>query len=212
MLPLLLLLAASGGQILEVRLEAELGEGRDVPVRLSYRVERGAAERVGLSFLELDGVAIEGLSAATGDAPLFVELAPRSGPQRIGSIVLNGASVFELRYVVKGGATRAGNGLRVRLPLAILDLRIVETRTGLFSSAVALPDGYSVVDGFPSHPVAGPDGATHWELPLVPTFVAFRASPEAALLTPPRVATAAVVALLLAVGFMGVRRARAMSA
>jgi hypothetical protein len=212
-LPLLLLLAASGGRILEARLEAKVGGGRDVPVRLSYRIEKKVAERVAFSFLEIDGVEIEDLSAVTGEGPLLVELAPRSGPKRVGAIdVPAGESAIELRYVVKGGSQPAGNGLRARLPLAILDLEIEETRNGLFSSAIALPDGFSVVDGFPSHPIAGPEGATHWELPLVPTFVAFRASSGAALLTPPRVATAAVVALLLTVGIVGVRRARTMNA
>lgn len=213
MLALLLLLAASGGQILEARLEAEVPEGGDVSVRLSYRIEKEVAERVRFSLLEIDGVAIDEIFAIAGEIPLPVEFQPRSGPRRDGVIgVPGGKSTIELRYVVKGGSKRAENGFRARLPLAILDLEIEETRVGLFSSAIELPSGFSVVDGFPSQPVAGRAGATNWELPLVPTFVAFRASAGDVLLTPPRAATAAVAVLLLTVGVVGVRRARAMRA
>jgi hypothetical protein len=212
-LPLLVLLAGSGGQILGARLEAEVPEGGDVSVRLSYRIEKEVAEQVAFSLLEIDGVAIDEVFAVAGEIPLPVELLPRSGPRRDGIIgIPGGETSIELRYVVKGGSRPAGNGFRARLPLAILDLEIEETRVGLFSSAIGLPSGFSVVEGFPSQPVAGRDGATNWELPLVPTFVAFRASPGAVLLTPPRVATAAVAVLLLTVGVVGVRRARAVRA
>ena len=209
MLPLLALLA-SAGVIREARLEAMVGEGRDVAVRLAYRIEAPAADWVAFSALEIDGVAIEDVSAFAAETPLSVELEPRSGPKREGSIRIPKDTVaFELRYIVRGGVEAAEDGLRVRLPCAILSLPIEETRTGLFSSVIELPRGLSVVDGFPSHPLAGADGAYHWELPLVPTFVAFRASSETLVLTPPRIATTAVVVLLLAMGFVGIRRARA---
>ncbi len=209
MLPLLALLA-SAGAIREARLEAKVDEGRDVAVRLAYRIEAPAAEEVAFSALEIEGVAIEEVSAFAGETPLFVALEPRSGPKREGSIrIPKDTDAFELRYVVHGGVEAADDGLRVRLPCAILSLPIEETRTGLFSSVVELPRGLSVVDGFPSHPVAGADGSYRWELPLVPTFVAFRASSRAVLLTAPRIATTAVVVLLLAMGFVGIRGARA---
>jgi len=54
-----------------------------------------------------------------------------------------------------------------------------------------------------------PEGSHRWELPLVPTFVAFRASSETVLLTPPRVVTTAIILLLVAMGFVGARGARA---
>jgi hypothetical protein len=208
-LPLLALLA-SAGVIREARLEATVGEGRDVAVRLAYRIEAPAADWVAFSALEIDGVAIEDVSAFAAETPLSVELEPRSGPKREGSIrIPKDTDAFELRYIVRGGVEAAEDGLRVRLPCAILSLPIEETRTGLFSSVIELPRGLSVVDGFPSHPLAGADGAYHWELPLVPTFVAFRASSGTLVLTPPRIATTAVVVLLLAMGFVGIRRARA---
>jgi len=212
-LPFLLLLAqqyVSGGEILEARLEAAVNEGRDVTVRLAYRIEAPDADRIAFSALEIDGVAIEEISAFASETSLRVEIEPRSGPKREGAILIpKDTDAFELRYVVRGGAEPTEDGLRVRLPCVILFLPIEETRTGLFSSVVQLPRGLSVVDGFPSHPVAGADGSYRWELPLVPTFVAFRASSRAVLLTPPRIATTAVVVLLLAVGFVGIRRARA---
>ena len=209
MLPLLALLA-SAGVIREARLEATVHEGRDVAVRLAYRIEAPAADWVAFSALEIDGVAIEDVSAFAAETPLSVELEPRSGPKREGSIrIPKDTDAFELRYIVRGGVEAAEDGFRVRLPCAILSLPIEETRTGLFSSVVDLPRGFLVVDGFPSHPVVGADGRHRWELPLVPTFVAFRASSRAVLLTPPRIATTAVVVLLLAMGFVGIRRARA---
>jgi hypothetical protein len=209
-LPLLALLA-SAGVIREARLEATVGEGRDVAVRLAYRIEAPAADWVAFSALEIDGVEIEDVSAFAAETPLSVELEPRSGPKREGSIrIPKDTDAFELRYIVRGGVEAAEDGLRVRLPCAILSLPIEETRTGLFSSVIELPRGLSVVDGFPSHPLAGADGAYHWELPLVPTFVAFRASSGTLVLTPPRIATTAVVVLLLAMGFVGIRRARAL--
>ena len=213
MLPFLLLLAqqyASGGEILEARLEAKADEGPDVAVRLAYRIEARGAEQVAFSVLEIDGVAIEEISAFAAETPLRVEVTPRSGPKLEGSIgIPKDTRSFEIRYIVRGGAEPTEDGLRVRLPCVVLDLKIQDTRTGLFSSMVQLPDGLSVVDGFPSHPLAGADGAYHWELPLVPTFVAFRASSGTLVLTPPRIATTAVVVLLLAMGFVGIRRARA---
>jgi len=212
-LPLLLLLAQtylSEGEILEARLDARVDEGRDVAVRLGYRIDAPHAERIAFSILEIDGVALEEFAAFVSETPLPVELGRRSGPKRAGAIGLpKGTSALELRYVVRGGADRTNGSLRVRLPVAVLGLRIEEARTGLFSSAVDLPDGLSVIDGFPSHFVVGADGKNRWELPLVPTFVAFRATSETVLLTPPRVATTAVVLLLVAMGFVGLRGARA---
>lgn len=208
MLPLLALLA-SGGVILEARLNATVA-GRDVAVRLAYRIEAPGADRVAFSALEIDGVAVEEVTAFDSETPLRVELEPRSGPKLEGSISIpKGTSAFELRYVVRGGAEATEDGLRVSLPCVILDLKLEETRTGFFTSVVEIPDGLSVVDGFPSHSVALADGSYRWELPLVPTFVAFRASSGTVLLTPPRIATTAVVVLLLAMGFVGIRGARA---
>ncbi len=210
MLLLLTVLAANGGEILEARLEAAVSEGPDVAVRLSYRIEPPFDERVSISALEIDGVAIEEITAFASRTPLPVALEPRSGPKREGSILLpEGTREIELRYVVRRGAERTASGLRVRLPCAILGLPLERTRTRLFTSEVALPAGLSIADGFPSKSTAGADGTHRWELPLVPTFLAFRASSDFALFTPPRLATMAVSALLLAVGFIGVRRARA---
>jgi hypothetical protein len=202
--------SVSEGVLLEARLEATIDQGRDVAVRLAYRIEPPGADRVAFSVLEIDGVAIEELSAFASETPLPVALEPRSGHKRAGSIGLPGdTSALELRYVVRDGAERTEESLRVRLPVAVLRLRIEEARSGLFSSTVDLPAGLSVIDGFPSHSVRSVDGNHRWELPLVPTFVAFRASSENVLVTPPRVATTAVVLLLLAMGIFGVRGARA---
>ena len=213
MLPFLLVLVledVSGGEILGARLEAAIDEGRDVAVRLTYRIEAPAADRLHFSALEIDGAEIEEFAAYTSETPLPVELEPRSGPKRVGTIGLpRGTTALELRYVVRGGAEPAEDGLRVRLPCAILGLPIEETRTGLFSSTIVLPDGLRVIDSFPSQPIANADGSYRFQLPLVPTFVAFRASSGAPLLTPTRVATAAVIALLAATGIVGVRRMRA---
>jgi hypothetical protein len=212
-LRLLILLAqpsASGGEILEARLEAKADEGRDVVIRLAYRIEAPDAPRIAFSALEIDGVAIEEFSAFSSEAPLPLRLEPRSGPKREGFIAVPEAtSSLELRYVVRGGADRTGDLLRVRLPVAVLDLPIEGARTGLFHSAVDIPGGLSVVDGFPSHSTVSADGSHRWELPVVPTFVAFRAASETVLLTAPRVATTAVVLLLVAMGFVGLRGARA---
>jgi hypothetical protein len=209
---LLLAVLAANGHVLEARLEAAVGDGPDVAVRLAYRIEassNGAAQTISYSALEIGGVAIDEVSAYASETPLQVDLKPRSGPNRAGSILLpQGTEAFELRYLVRRAAERTPAGLRVRLPCAILDLKIEETRTGLFSSSVALPAGLKIVDGYPAHSVAGEGGTFHWELPLVPAFVSFRASSGAALFTPPRIATIAVVVLLVAVAAVGVRRAR----
>ena len=128
--------------IREARLEATVGEGRDVAVRLAYRIEAPAADWVAFSALEIDGVAIEDVSAFAAETPLSVELEPRSGPKREGSIrIPKDTDAFELRYIVRGGVEAAEDGLRVRLPCAILSLPIEETRTGLFSSVIELPRG-----------------------------------------------------------------------
>jgi hypothetical protein len=201
-LPLLLALHSA-------RLEAAIDDRRDVAVRFTYGVESSGARRVGFSALEIGGVAIEEVAAFASGAPLPLGLEPRSGPKRRGWIDLpGGAAAFEFRYVVQGGAQPAGDGLGVRLPAIVLDLKLEETKAGLFSSRVEIPAGLSVVDGFPSHPLVETEGVYRWELPLVPAFVAFRASSQPALLTPPRVATAAVVLLLLAMGFLAVHKAR----
>ena len=213
MLPLLLLLLAPEGEILEARLEAKVDGSRDVAVRLAYRIERSGADPVRFSALQIDGVALEGISASAAENALLVSLDPGSGPKLEGLISLpEGATGFELRYLVRGGALPTEDGIRVRLPCAILDLKTAETRTGLFASEVGVPPGLTVVDGFPSDTVATADGVVRSEMPLVPAFVSFRASSGAALLTPSRLATAAVVALLLAVGFFGIRRARGVKA
>ena len=209
MLSLLLLLAAPGGTILEARLEATLENGPDVAVRLTYRVEAPGVDRVFFSALEIDGVRLEEVSAIASQEPLPVDLEPRSGPKLEGSIgIPKGTADLELRYVVRGGATVTGDGLRVRLPCPILDLKLEETRSGLFTSGIELPDGLLVIDSFPSQGTAGADGTYRSELPLVPAFVSYRVSSGEALLTPTRVATTAVVMLLLTMGVVGVRRAR----
>jgi hypothetical protein len=189
-----------------------VGEGPDVAVRLAYRVETspaGANSTISYSALEIEGVSIEEVEAFASETPLPVNLKPRSGPKREGSILLpQDASAFELRYLVRRATERTPGELRVRLPCAILDLKIEETRTGLFSSSVVLPAGLQVVDSYPAHSVPGEGGTYHWELPLVPAFLSFRASTGTALFTPSRLATMAVAVLLLAVGTVGVRRAR----
>ncbi len=214
MLLFLAVLATTGGEILEARLDAAVDDGPDVAVRLAYRIEAfstgstGGDEKVSFSALEIDGVAIEEVAAFSSGMALPVELEPRSGPKREGSIGLpNGTDAFELHYVVRRGAERAPDGIRVRLPCAILGLPLEDTRTALFTSVVEIPAGLSIVDGFPSQSAAF-EGGYRWELPLVPAFLAFRASSNAALLTPPRAATIAVAALFLVLGFLGVRRAR----
>lgn len=206
----MLLLLLLGGGILEARLEAAVDSGKDVAVRLAYRLEAKGIDRIGFSVLEVDGVAIEEVSAFASGDPLPLDLEPRSGPKREGFIgIPNETKALELRYVVRGGAAPTEEGLRVRLPCAVLDLELEETRTGLFTSTVELPEGLSVVDGFPAQAIAGPEGTYRWELPLVPTFVSFRAASGTVLLTPARVATTAVILLLLAMGFVGFRKARA---
>ena len=213
MSPFLLLLALESwiaGEILEARLEARMNESRDVAVRLRYTLDAPVTDRIDFSFLEIDGVAIEELAAFASGMPLAVKLEPRSGSKRSGSVgVPKDTNALELRYVVRGGAERTEDLLRVQIPVAVLGLRIKEAMTGLFSSTVDLPDGLSVIDGFPSHSAVSADGIHRWELPLVPSFVAFRASSEPLLLTPPRVATTAVVLLLVAMGLVGLRGARA---
>jgi hypothetical protein len=204
--PLLLVVLES------VRLEAEVSDGPDICVRLTYRLAAPSAGRMAFSGLEIGGVAIEDVSAFASQTPLPVVLEPRSGPRRAGFVVISEKTeAFELRYVVEGGAALEGEGVRVRLPSIVLDGKLEETKPGLFSSRVALPRGFSVIDGFPSHPIAEADGGYRWELPLVPAFVAFRASARTPLLTPPRAATAAVVSLLLVMVVLGIRKARAHS-
>jgi hypothetical protein len=206
---LLLALAANDGGIREARLEAAIGEGPDVAVRLAFRVEPSTGETVSFSALEIDGVGIEDLAASTSGTPISVKLMPRIGPKREGSILLpQGTDAFELHYLVRGGAERTEGGLRVRLPCVILDRKLAETRTGLFSSSVALPQGMQVVDSYPAQFLAGEEGAYQWELPLVPAFLSFRASSEAELFTRTRLTTLAVVVLFLSVGAVAVHRAR----
>jgi len=205
---LLLVLAANDGRILEARLEAAVDDRTDVAVRLAYRIEPSTRETISFSSLEIDGVALEEVEAFASGTSIPVELEPRTGPKRVGSIHLpQGTDTFELRYVVRGGAERKGDSLRVRLPCAILDLSL-EEKSGLFSSSVALPDGMQVVDGYPAQSVTVAGGTHQWELPIVPAFLSFRASSGTELFTPSRVATVAVLVLFLSVGVVGVRRAR----
>ncbi|HJS75586.1 MAG TPA: hypothetical protein VJ921_14935 [Vicinamibacteria bacterium] len=209
MLLLLLVLAANEGGILEARLEATVDDRPDVAVRLAYRIEPSTRDAISFSALEIGGVGIGEVEASASGTSIPVELEPRTGPKREGSILLpRGTDAFERRDVVRGGAQQKDGGLRVRLPCAVLDLKLTETRTGLFSSAVALPEGMRVVDGYPAQSVVGEGGAFQWDLPLVPAFLSFRASTGAVLFTPPRMATLAVLILLLSVGVVGVRRAR----
>ncbi|HEY7698427.1 MAG TPA: hypothetical protein VIE88_08415, partial [Vicinamibacteria bacterium] len=84
MLPLLLLLGTPslpGGEILEARLEAVVDGGRDVAVRLAYRIGALEVDRVAFSALQIDGVAIDELSAFSAETPLSLSLDPRSGPK-----------------------------------------------------------------------------------------------------------------------------------
>jgi hypothetical protein len=205
---LLAALAANEGGILEARLEAAVDDRPDVGVRLAYRIEPSTRETISFSALEIDGVGLEDLEATASGTSIPVEMGSRTGPKREGSIHLPpGTDAFELRYVVRGGAERKGDSLRVRLPCAILDLGLEET-SGLFSSSVALPGGMQVVDSYPAQSVTGAGGAHHWELPIVPAFLSFRASSGTEIFTPTRVATVAVLVLVLSVGVVGVRRAR----
>ncbi len=201
---LFLAVLAVDGEILAARFEAAVSEGPDVAVRLAYRVEPSLAASVSFSALEIEGVAIEEIAAFASDSPLAVDLEPRSGPKREGTIDLPpGTETLELRYVVRRGAEWTDDGVRVRLPCAILDRKLEETRSGLFSSVVSLPAGLSIVDGFPAHSIAAADGTHRWELPVVPAFLSLRASSKAVLFTPSRVATLAVGALIALAGIVG---------
>jgi hypothetical protein len=183
----LLLLAGSGREVVEARLDAEVGEGRDVAVRLVYRLGGKGAAIVPVSALESGGVEIEGLEASIA--------LPEDG------------SELELTYLVRGGAVRAGDRLEVHLPCALVDLPSDETNGSLFSSRIRLPDGYTVVETFPAQSFVV-EGSHGFELPVVPRFVALRASSKPVLLTPPRIATAFVILLLAGVSLVGIQRAR----
>jgi hypothetical protein len=187
---LLLLLAGSGREVVEARLDAEVGEGRDVAVRMVYRLAGTGAVNLSVSALESGGVQIEGLAASV-------------------SIPEDGSEV-ELTYLVRRGAVRAGDRLELHLPCALVDLAIDETRGRLFSSRIRLPEGFTVTESFPAQSFAV-EGGRGFELPIVPRFVALRASSKPVLLSPPRVSTAMVVLLLFGVGFFGIRRMRDVS-
>jgi hypothetical protein len=187
---LLLLLAGAGREIVEARLEAEIPEGRDVAVHLIYRLAGTGAFTLPVSALESGGVQIEGLPASL------------SIPEE--------ASEIELGYLVRGGAVRDGERLRVHLPCALVDLPIDETKGALFSSRIRLPEGFTVHESFPAQSFAF-EGGLGFELPIVPRFVALRASSKPVLLSAPRVSTAVVVLLLCGVGLFGIRRMKDVS-
>ncbi|MGH9319537.1 MAG: hypothetical protein ACRD3V_06575 [Vicinamibacteria bacterium] len=215
LLALAALLAGAGGEVLESRLRASIEEGPDVAVRLDYQIRLPEdAYRVSFSALEIGDAAVESFSASASGVSLPVEIEPRSGRMLRGVFEVPKGSVspidIELRYVVRNGAVTSAGDIRASLPLPILELSLADTGSTLFVAAVDLPPGLRIVDGFPSNSRAEAEGLYRWELPLVPTFLSFRATSGSGFLSPPRLASTALVVLLVVAGFVGIKRARAM--
>lgn len=163
-------LSASGGEVLEARLEAENGE-----VRLDYRllVPEGAT-RISFLAIEIAGSRAGEISAFEGDTPLEVELEERNDPELRGVVHpprgASGERRLSFRYRVTGEA----------IPLLVLDLPCRVARAGTFSARVRLPEGTGLEGSFPSNVARGEDGAFVFDLPVVPRFLSLRAPPRRA--------------------------------
>lgn len=168
MLLLWALLSASGGDLLEARLEAKDGE-----VRLDYRLlVPEEATRISFTAIEIGGARIDGLSALEGDVPLEVELEERDGPQVRGVLYIRprepGERRLSFRYRVSADA----------IPVIVLDVPCREARARTFAARIQVPDGTRIGGSFPSNLVRSEDGAFVFDLPVVPRFISLRTPPR----------------------------------
>jgi hypothetical protein len=162
------LLSASGGDLLEARLEAEDGE-----VRLEYRLlVPEESTRIAFTAIQIGGARIVGLSALEGDVPLEVEIQERDDPQVRGVLYIPrrdpGERRLTLRYRVSGEA----------IPVLVLDVPSREARARTFAARIQAADGTRIGGSFPSNLVRSEDGAFVFDLPVVPRFISLRSPPR----------------------------------
>lgn len=192
--------------------------GADAGVEVRLRVLPGGAGSVPLRALLPGGTSLAAVEARVGGVPVAVRDLVGEGPVLDGALDLPagvvGAGPVEvaLAYRVVGGAARAGQGLRVRVPVVAPAWPPAAALPGTFQVEVALPAGLELREAFPAAwralDAAQGDGPTLLasDLPVVPALVRLRAEPPGVgVLAPPRVATVAVALVLLLAGVLGGR-------
>lgn len=238
LLPLLLLFGAppaaagqaGGGPATEgrtvvrsARLTAEVPpSGADAEVRIEYRVAlKGAAaplrlEILGMGPASVDRFRVETAEGTEGDP---FALALERGSMRATTLPVpapvpgSDEVTLSLAYRVTGAVERSGPGVRVRLPVLVLDLPPEAGGARIFRASVRLPDEWALSGGFPSGLVSASGGAWEVDLAAVPALVSLRGRSDGGwrpgLL---EALDALAVMVVLGFGFVGWRHLRTLAA
>ena len=186
-----------------------------VTITYSLRVPAGV-ERVPLTVLSPEPTALAALTVRPHARVRSSELPASPTAQRSGALELEPSRQTEdleiaLSYTVTAATTADGDRSRVILPVVAVDWPPAQALPGTFRARVQLPLDMVAYEAFPtpSDGLAreGTDpGPTELELSVLPAYVSVRARRGGApALSVPGVADAAVVVLLLVLGFWGWR-------
>ena len=223
--------APAQATVRRARLVADLaGGGGDAQVRVEYRLVPGGGpaaparvEVLAFGPASVEGFLVDGAAGTPGEgaaAPAVpVPLATEAGSMRAGTLALppadprSGEVAVALVYRVAGAVERSGAGVRVRLPVLVLDLPPEPGGGPRFEASVRLPAGWSVSGGFPTGLAEGPDGAWEVRLPVVPSLVSLRGRSDGAWRPGlPEALDVLALAVLLAFGLVGWRHLRRVAA
>ena len=151
-------------------LEVAVAEGR-ARVRLVY--EMTAAE----GFIELEGIRFEGVELFEGrvgpEAQPFEIVHDAHGYSARVPIAPGGGSLLQLQYGVdvRGDASE----IEVVVPVLVPNATATDPRRDFFEGSIELPEGYRLVESFPSHAERA-EAETRFSLalPVVPGLVRAR--------------------------------------
>lgn len=229
LLPLLVLAGAPpavAGQavVRSARLTAEVpARGADAEVRIEYTValEGAAAGPLRLEVLRMGPASVERFRVETAggaeDGPFA--LSPERGNMRAATLPLSAPApgsdeiALSLVYRVAGAVERSGPGVRLRLPVLVLDLPPEAGGARIFGASVRLPEEWSLSGGFPSGLATTSCGVWEVDLAAVPALVSLRGRSDGAwrpgLL---EALDALAVMVILGFGLVGWRHLRAVAA
>jgi len=199
---LLLLFALSGD--VEAHLFAKIEANRTISVELAYELTLDGAPpatgELAFTLLEMDGARIENLLVEQGQgrAPLRLD---RSGAPKLETAVPVGpGTTFITFYYETVGTT---------IPILVPSFSPNEARPGTFTAELQIPEGFHLVESFPTGAKKLAGSRYELELPVLPAFIRLHIADRAPLLTFPQLVDGSVIVLFAGLAFVAMRRIRA---
>ncbi len=180
-----------GAFVRSAELEAEVGrDGSSALVRVVYTLDVPAVTPLRIQLLGFGEARTSVVWLGDARQGTWLELDPGEGSMRTAAYTLNLAapdSAFrlEVRYRLRRALKTEGPSAEAVLPVLVVALPPAPDAGEVFQARVALPEGWRLLDAFPSGLRAGTPGAdgvryASVSLPVVPSVVRVRARTDGA--------------------------------